>query len=761
MRTFFERWIALRWLLLLVGVALTLGAVYVGQGLTFDRSIENMFAADDPLMRSLRRFNRIFGGNEVVLGVYEDSQLFATDGSGLARVEKVRKEIEALPGVREVLSLDREPIDRFVLDENSLAGEKIKELFAGYTHNDEGTIVALPIQLTPKAETDVSRVELIEQLRDIFDGLPNGMITGEPVMVVDGFQYVEEDGRRLGWATSLLLAAVILLVFRSLRWVVVAVVVVQVTLHWTHAALALSGLQLSMVSSMLTAIVTVIGVATVVHYILRFREYRQQGEPPKTALASASAYLLAPVFWACATDAVGFSALLVTQVGPVYDFGIMMAVGAMLVLPSVLVFLPGLVLAGSPWGVDPALPWGDERLGTGLSTAIASIQRKPVTVLLVTVAAFGISIWGGTQLRVESDFTKNFRETTPIVQAYVYVEEELGGAGVWDLAIPAPEALNWRYIQQVSRLEERLRQEVPELSKVLSLAGVIDATLPSGVKNSFTFAKNAAIRVGVKSLEQQMPETMASLYAEDPDEPGRYWFRIMLLANERQDAQTKKELIAKVRRIAAEYHAQQVAEFEQLQAEASAEGEPLEETRPAEPIVTGFFVLLTNLIDSLIRDQWRSFGLAVVGIGLTMVVAFRSFKLALLALIPNILPVLLVTGTIGLLGVKINMGAAMIAAVSMGLGVDASIHYIFGFQRSLAAGHDPATALADVQQTVGRAVVFSTFALIAGFSVLCLSDFVPTIYFGVLVGLTMLGGLAGNLIILPLLIQLFVIGKTR
>ncbi|MFN3149601.1 efflux RND transporter permease subunit [Bremerella sp.] len=756
MKKLFERWIALRWLLLAIGIALTVGAVYLGMGLSFDRSIENMFAADDPLIQAHERFNRIFGGNEVILGVYKDDQLFADDGSGLDRVREVRTRIESLEGVKEVLSLDRDLTRNFVLDPESDAGIQLKELFAGYTHNQEGNIVALPIQLIPKSATTVSRVELIGQIRAIFDELPGGMITGEPVMVVDGFKYVEEDGDRLGWATSLLLAAVILLVFRSVRWMVIAIVVVQVTLQWTHAALAVSGLQLSMVSSMLTAIVTVIGVATVVHYILRFRQYRDEGQEPREALASASSYLLAPVFWACATDAVGFSALLITSVGPVHDFGIMMAVGAMLVLPAVLVFLPGLVLAGSPWFVDPASPWGDAKLSSGLSRTINSIVKRPVILLVLISLAFAVSLWGASRLQVESDFTKNFRETTPIVQAYAFVEDELGGAGVWDVAIPAPEHLTWEYIQEVQALEDRLRTEVPELSKVLSLADVVGAMMEAAEKKSiFRLPKFTLMRIGMKSLQAQLPETLNSLYSNDPAKPDEYWFRIMLLSKERQDAQTKQETIEAVRRVVTDFYAEKHDE-----AQKAAEEEELT-VHDNEPIVSGFFVLLTHLIDSLIRDQWQSFALAIAGIGLTMTLAFRSLKMALLALIPNVLPILMVTGAFGLLGYRINMGAAMIAAVSMGLGVDASIHYIYGFQRCVTSGLTPRAALVEVQQSVGKAVIFATFALIAGFSVLCVSDFVPTIYFGVLVGMTMLGALVGNLVILPLLIKLLIIGRTE
>jgi predicted RND superfamily exporter protein len=137
-----------------------------------------------------------------------------------------------------------------------------------------------------------------------------------------------------------------------------------------------------------------------------------------------------------------------------------------------------------------------------------------------------------------------------------------------------------------------------------------------------------------------------------------------------------------------------------------------------------------------------------------MLLALRSVPLAAVALVPNILPILVVTGVLGWLDLKVNMGAAMIAAVSMGLSVDSSIHYLIAYRRHRASGRARNEAIDTVQRGVGRAMVFSTLALVVGFLVLCQSQFVPTVYFGALVSLAMLGGLAGNLVILPLLLVL-------
>jgi hypothetical protein len=267
----------------------------------------------------------------------------------------------------------------------------------------------------------------------------------------------------------------------------------------------------------------------------------------------------------------------------------------------------------------------------------------------------------------------------------------------------------------------------PGLTKVISLADAVVAGAPIDPgKLPSRVIRDGAVRVGLARMREQIPFFYEALYGTDPGNPDQNFFRIMLRARERQPSQVKRQLIAQLRRISNE-------EFPEAE-------------------VTGFYVLLTYLIDSIIRDQWVTFGVAIAGIGCMMLVAFRSIRFAVVALVPNVVPILVVTGVMGWLGLRINMGAAMIAAVSMGLSIDSSIHYITSFRRARSEGMSLYEALDAVQQTVGRAVVFSTLALIVGFSVLCTSQFIPTVYFGLLVSVSMLGGLAGNLLVLPLLL---------
>jgi predicted RND superfamily exporter protein len=207
----------------------------------------------------------------------------------------------------------------------------------------------------------------------------------------------------------------------------------------------------------------------------------------------------------------------------------------------------------------------------------------------------------------------------------------------------------------------------------------------------------------------------------------------MLRARERQPASAKRAIIDQVRAIVAEEY-------------------PAGDGRPGGD-VTGFFVLLSQLVDRLLADQWLTFLIAAAGIFVLLAVAFRSPLVAAIALVPNGLPIFVVLGILGWIGEPINMGTAMIAAVSMGLSVDSSIHYITAFRRRLTADSQTA-ALETAHRTAGRAMIFSTLALAIGFLALTTSGFMPTVSFGWLSALTMLGGLAGNLVVLPVLLSL-------
>jgi hypothetical protein len=794
-----------RWSALLLALLLLAACWPISLNLSFDRSIENMFAHDDPVLPPFRRVKELFNGNEIVLVAYQDDQLLTP--AGYQRLSELNDRLAAIPGVRTTISISRTPLKEAIVGDQP-AVRNMRALFEGFCiapsslpHGEGTTAVVCMLEAD---QADDARQRTIDTIR-AHAVREEAVVVGEPVMVTDGFRFVSEDGDTLGRATLVLLSLTILLCFRSLRWTLIPLAVILVTLVLTRGLLVVSQIQLSMVSSMLTAIVTVIAVATVVHVIVRFREARTNGVSPMRALAMAGRVLAVPIALACATDAVGFAALLRARVGPVQDFGLMMAVGSLVVIASVALVVPALALAGR-FDVDPRRAWGERRLEAGLNGLVNLLLARPKTITFAAAAVGAFVAAGSVKLDVETNFTKNFRAYSEIARSYQFVESHLGGAGVMDVLIEVTPELDEKFIERLRGLDRQLQRDVVgeqahrkrwHLSAVLSVADVLDAVRPGellelisaeqlaealsveevldevsveellktiepeklppplGAMAKFTPADlleplvrkiptqtflaiippkqldalwdKLSVELKLRVMRRIVPELINSLVTPD----NRY-VRIMLRAHEQASSRHKTETIQQIRATTSEVFPGDSGEVE----------------------VTGFYVLLTRLVESMIADQWICFAWALAGIGLMMLIAFRSPRLALIALVPNAVPIVMVMGVMGWLGIKINMGAAMIAAVSMGLSIDSSIHYLSAYRRERLRGVSMRDALHTVHQRVGRALVFATLALVIGFAALCGSQFVPTIYFGALVSLSMLGGLIGNLVVLPVLLIL-------
>lgn len=780
MENAFGNWIAAylnRWrtFLLLIGVVVGALSLPLSRTLRLDWQLDRMFAPGDPLVSSYHRLEDRFGGNEVVIAVYRDPQLWDSSGVGLDRLAVISKQLADVDGVAAVLSLAelhrilehlraprlRDPFKILsfgasneksttpLLNQKDALAQGLLDSFAGYTHQRDSEFVAVACLLAPSNDkSSQSHHETIAQLKKIITSVAapaeQGLIAGEPVMVVEGFQLVQRDGVRLGITSTILLTTVLLVCFRSIRWTLIPLAIVHWSVVVTQAILVLLDLELTMVSSMLTAIVTVIGVATTMHLLLRYQDTRRRGVDRQEALRESMAALVVPIALACLTDAVGFISLMAANVGPVRDFGLMMAIGSLVVLLSILLLVPGLALIGK-WDSDPHVPKSDLVVRMALRKLLDLVLAHRRLGIVALIAAMIISLIGGTRMVVETDFTKNFYSTNPLVKGYQVVEGELGGAGVWDIMLPAPKQISQEYLNQVLQLETQLRELSASddygnefrLTKVLSMA---DADLAAKVE---PLIAALPVTARLEGMRLAMPEFSQALLTFDVDEEGLRWLRIMLRSREQTTASVKSQLIQQVNASVAAF-TQRSEWLELFDKDFSKEGLRGE--------VTGYHVMLSRLVSSVLEDQWKCFAFATLGIFVIMMLATRSFLFSLAALVPNALPIIVVLGAMGWLGMRVNMGAAMIAAVSMGLSIDSSIHYLLHYQRRLKSGDRPLKSLRSAQENVGFAVVLATVALIAGFLALSISEFVPTVVFGTLTSLTMLGGLFGNLIVLPLLV---------
>ena len=777
------------------GAALLVLAVLLpaSQRLHFDRSLEKMFPAQDPERLTFERVERRFSVSQFMVFAYRDPNLWASDGSGLERNLQWREKIESIDGVRYALDLSRidqmlsmlkgptsffgpttsaakskvDGATRPLLDERNAMAMEYRRMFAGQTHAKDTDLVAIGVLLDQEKQQDPGNNAVLESLRSLSNSAPGGLLVGHLAMVDEGFREIERDGNRLALFSTLCLSLLMLVGFRSLRWALIVVLVVQWSLIVTRGLLVILGWELTMVSSMLSSIVMVVGVATTLHWMVGYQsEYQARdmlvgSQRATEALEASLKKLWWPMFWAVVTDAIGFGSLALSRVGPIQDYGCMMALACAVALVGIFCLVPTLALIPISGFALGRLP-GEKYLQGLLQRVLNWATRRSVGVIAIAAMLLAISLIGSMRLQVETDFLKNFQANSPIALAYRTVETELGGAGVWDVAIRAPKPITEEYLQQVLDMEEELLAiEVPSKNtngETLRLTSALSLADTDRVGKTSPLLRLVPIEARWLGMRQAMGSFFDTLLSESSadatdikhanDQANAYdfdegrWLRVMLRSKERSDSEQKTELIARVREVVERYSKLFSAEIPGSDPSQSGE-------------VTGYYVLLTRLVEHAVSDQWLAFAIATIGIGVALSVALGSMRFALIGLIPVVIPSFLVLGAMGWLGVRMNLGAAMIAAVSMGLGVDSSLHTLHRYRSERSMGRSVKEALQASQGQTGMAVMMSTIALVIGFGSMAFSAFLPTVAFGTLAAWTMLGGLVGNLVLLPALVWAF------
>jgi len=735
-----------------------------------------MFPSGSKVLNDYQLLKRSFGGNEVVLLVYQDREFWKGSDQSMERLSRISRSVANVSGVRAVMDLSQ--INLLVLSaetgiaslfvptpeldraEESLTGIRgssplaiaMRSQFEGYTHSANESWLAIAAMLQPN-ESKLSSTTLISDLRtaaaDHFPSPDAYFLVGEPVLVEEGFDLIESDGIRLGWTSAIVLSLFLLLVLRTVRLTIATLVVVCWSVWITRAVCVVAAWQLTMVSSMLVAMVTVISIATCMHWFVACQRLQAVQIDPIESLRKSLRELLKPIVWACLTNAIAFAALMAAHVEPVRDYGLMMAVASIAVLIGILSIVPGLVLFG---GVVSSRPITmrfqtiEQKIGRTLVRILESILIRPFWTWAFLVSWVLCTAIGTLRVEVETDFLKNFRSDSKLVKGYQVVENHLGGAGVWDVIVPAPDVISREYLAEVMRLEQKLSGlSEMGLTKVISIAGAESAARQSPILNRLS------LQLRLAAMQQSIPVFYDSLITPlkppvgDPADKNSEFqprrLRLMLRAKENVSTNAKQELIGEVSRIV-DLHTNQPAWLSSL-------GEADNGTQSQ---VTGYYVLLASLVRSIVSDQWVCFALAMFAIAVALRLAIGNWSLALIALVPNTLPSLGILAAMGLIGMKMNLGAALISAVSLGLSVDASLHYLCQYVSRRKEAGSVLEALKECQSRVGVPLILSTITLVIGFGSLASSEFVPTIVFGTTAAISMLFGLIGNLWWLPMLV---------
>ena len=706
-----------------------------------DQSVGALFAKNDPRVVAFLRSQAIFGGDELAFFCYTDPKL--NTESGMSRLRDLSQELGEVAGIRTESVQDlASSLDQARLPFINIPPNQFRELTHRVLIGDDGITTAIVLRFAPLRVDDVAtgdkrdevvlatvpRLQTIQQVREVgkrfFEktGLEPYLV-GEPVQEWDALQYTEIDDEWLWIYTAALMQLLLLCYFVDLRWMLLPSMAAFVGLVWTRAILVFHGVHLGMISSMLTPMLTIIGVVLLIPIAIKFREHRVS-EDPKTALAATFRELGSATLLATIVIALGCLALMTSEIYPLAEFGWMIGIGTLMLLPAAICLLPFSSHLGTRTAqLRPRAPV--DIFHIVLRHLLQRVEAAPVSIALVALGLVLFGVVGCFRVQIETDFIKNFRPSSPIAVGLDFVERHFGGSATWEVNFPTPDEMSDEFIDQAEQLAVELRslqvQGRPALTKVICLADG-EAIVP---RTFFTSELSRRLWL----LDKLQAEYVSTLYNAEEKR-----MRLILRSLERQSSREKLEIIRRV-------------------TEVSRKHFPQAET-------TGIFVLLTFLIEDLLRDQWISLAAAAGCISVTVTLAFRKLVFGLICLIPNLCSIVIVVGTIGWMGYPINIATAMVACMSLGIMTASTIQYLSAFRQSRAAGEMPQDSIRDAYLRVGWSAILGNFAMISGFLVLTSAHFIPVIYFGIMTSVTLLGGLIGNLCLLPLFLRLAVDRKS-
>ena len=575
---------------------------------------------------------------------------------------------------------------------------------------------------------------------------------GVPMITSDMVDFVRKDLLVFGGGVLVFLVAMLGFVFRRPRWVLLPLACCAFAGLFMIGLLGMVGWKVTVISSNFLALMLIITLSMNIHLAVRYRQLRRD-RPELDHLelvALTVSYMARPCLYTALTTIIGFGSLVFSGIKPVIDFGWMMSIGlAVTFVTSFTLFPCGLALLGR--GAAGEAPTRREFRFTAPLAVLCT--RHGGLVLLATGALAVVCLAGISRLEVENSFIDYFGRNTEIHQGMRLIDRELGGTTPLNVVLDLDEArifgededeedeewfddeledealgrdpAYWFTTFKVQRIKEvhDYLDSLPEVGKVLSLASALRVaeSLNDGRElDSFLLA------LLYRRLPDEVRAALIDPYISVENNEARIFARVL---DSRPDLR-RAELLERIR-------------------QDLDEGLGLEE---ADASVTGLLVLYNNMLQSLYRSQISTLGAVLAGVGLMLVVLFRSFTLALVGIVPNLLAAGLVLGLMGLARIPLDMMTITVAAITIGIAVDNSIHYIYRFREELPGSGDYLKTLELCHANIGRAVFYTSCTIIFGFSILVLSNFLPTIYFGVLTGLAMLVALLASLTLLPKLI---------
>ena len=592
---------------------------------------------------------------------------------------------------------------------------------------------------------------LVSEIRSILDVHRNNatLYLGGPAMITsDMMEYIRSDLVVFGVAVASVFAIMLFLFFGNIWFVILPISNAFLTTFVTAGFLGYMDWKISVVSSNFIALLLILTISLTVHVLVKINELQKGSIDNEKSLIDAVEQMFLPCFFAALTTAVAFLSLLLGELKPVIEFGKMMAFGISIAFIFTFSFLP------SSLSLIKNNKSKDYLSLHKITNWILAISKKYSTYIYLSFTiVFCVLIFGTTKLVVENRFIDYFDEETEIYQGMLEIDKNLGGTATLDIIIKEPSFIAsddliedeffddslfdddsssasgyWWNVYSLAELEEihDYLDSLPEIGKVLSVASGIKLARLINDGEDLNDLELALLR---SVLPEDIRETLLYSYINKDDSVVRISTRV----NESAENLNRDELLQKINN-------DLITKFN------------LSEDRFE---ITGLAVLYNNMLQSLFQSQIGSLLVVFSVIAFMLLLIFKSFKVMIIGLIPNIFVASSVVGILGLLKIPLDIMTITVAAISVGMAVDNTIHYIYRYKKEMKITNSIEMALQNAHTTTGRAIFYTAATIATGFSILSLSNFFPTQLFGIFTALAMLIAFISSLSLLPNLLVKF------
>jgi uncharacterized protein len=744
-------------LILCLFLVLAAGLGWQAQNFEIDASPDTLLTRDNELYQQTQQVNERYAPQEFLLLTYEplNQQLYsdqtfddilsiADEIMELPRVESVRHilNVPVFSGVEGVTELDAD-LSGLSIDPDNYDAETLRESFDNhpiYTNllvNEDQTATAMQILFRDveaeysQQELEQMRVDEVDRIREMtapYAERASIHLGGVHVIAYQLINIISSDLIVFGLAIAAMICVLLLILFRGLRWVAIPVICCACSVLPTMGLFALLGIKATVISANFIALQLILTLAIVIHLIVQYREEANDDSGDhKNRIRRTLQHKIGPCLFAGVTTSVGFASLIFSDIQPVISFGWMMIIAMGFSILASLVLFPVLVLL---------LPRGeihdDYRALTGLVGGMRKLALgQPVLVSIAAALILAVGIAGATLLSVENSFINYFRTSTLIHQELAYIDQDFGGTTPLDITYQIqeePDNPDLIMSAEASLTLQRIHQVMENFEatgRILSPVNLTD--LAREVNNDQPITEYELTAIYWLMEEEFREDLVGSFFNEELQE-----VRFNIWIQDLTPGLNRAEFLEQVRTDLADIGV----------AEDSYQ-------------LTNLFMLYQQIMQKLFDSQIKTLGLVYIAITLMFMLIFRSVKIALVAIVPNIISTAAIFGVMGWAGLPLDLMTITIAAIVMGIAVDDTIHYIHRYLEERES-NVAEVAIDNTHRSVGMAVLYTSVLIAAGFSMLAFSDFVPSVIFGLLTALAMIMALLADLCLLPVLLKRFV-----